>query len=315
MSEFNRILVTGASGFLAHHITPVLRQELKAHVVEVSRTDYDLSDPQQVKAMLDDTHPDAVIHLAAKVGGIIANRNFPADFFYENLLMNTQVFDACFRAGIKKLLTFICGCSYPAEALSPIGENQLWNGFPQPEGAPYSTAKMMMLVQSAAYRQQHGFNSIVLIPGNAYGESDNFNMESAHVIPAMIRRFVDAHEQSLPSVTCYGSGLPTRDFVYAGDVAKLIPWFLMNYNSSDPINISSGTSISIRELAESVRQAVGYHGEIHWDTSQPDGQTNKIFDVEELHRLGLSCDTQLFEGLTKTVAWFQKARKENKVRL
>lgn len=315
MSEFKRVLITGASGFLASHIIPVLRQELNAEIYEISRSDYNLSDQQQVKAMFDDIHPDTVIHLAARVGGILANGKYPADFLYENLLINTLVFDACFRSGVKKMLTFICGCSYPAEALSPIGENQLWNGYPQLEGAPYSTAKMMMLVQSAAYRQQHGFNSIVLLPGNAYGEFDNFDRESAHVVPAMIRRFVEARERSSPSVTCYGSGKPTRDFVYAGDVAKLIPWFLINYNSSEPVNISSGTSVSIQQLAESVRNIVGYRGDLRWDTSKPDGQMDKIFDIQRLRSLGLSCDTPLDIGLKKTADWFVKARKEGMVRL
>lgn len=312
---FQRILVTGADGFLGHHIVPVLRQTLNAAIVTVGRRDYDLLDAEQTRRMLRETRPDAVLHLAAKVGGIIANRQYPADFFYANLAMNTQVFDACFRAGVKKFMTFIGGCSYPAKAGSPIAEDQFWNGYPQPESACYSVAKMMMLVQSDAYRQQHGFNSIVLVPGNVYGEHDNFHREAAHVIPGMIRRFVEAREDGAPFITCFGSGRPTRDFVYAGDVAKLVPWFLLHYDRSEPINLSSGTRTAIRDLAETVKRLTGYAGEIRWDTSKPDGQIDKIFDVRRLHALGLSCDTPLETGLQKTIAWFEQARQTGEARV
>lgn len=313
---FKKILITGAYGFLGHHIVPALKQAFPAaELIAVGRKDYDLLEPGTPARMFRDIRPDCVVHLAAKSGGIITNKKHPADFFYDNVVINTHVFEASFRAGVRKFLTFMGGCSYPANAVSPIGEDQMWNGFPQAESAGYSVAKKMILVQSDVYRRQHGFNSVVLIPGNVYGEFDNFNQEDSHVIPGMIRRFVEAKEQSSPSVACYGSGRPTRDFVYAGDVAKLIPWFVLNYNSSDPVNISSGTRTFVRELAASIRAIVGYQGDIAWDTSKPDGQMDKIFDVSKLRQLGLSCDTPLEEGIRKTVEWFRKAGTTGDVRL
>ena len=312
---FKRILVTGATGFLGRHVVPALHEATGAQVIGVNRLDYDLLKPGAAEAMLRDIRPDAVVHLAAKVGGIVANRNYPADFFYENIVINTHTFHACYEFGVKKFLTFIGGCSYPAKAPSPIREEYMWDGYPQPESAPYSVAKKMMLVQSESYRRQYGFNSVVLIPGNVYGEYDNFNLEYAHVIPALIRRFIEARDQGLPSVRCLGSGRPTRDFVYAGDVAQLTGWFLLHYDSSEPVNISTGTRTSIRELAETIRRLTGFSGEIEWDTSAPDGQMDKIFSVERLHSLGLKCSTTLEDGLRKTIAWFEQARKEGTARL
>ena len=315
MSAYRRILVTGAKGFLGSHIVPALQQSSDSDIIEVTRADYDLLDTQQVGRMLKEATPDAVIHLAAKVGGIIANAKYPANFFYENTAINTAVFHACYQAGVKKLLTFIGGCSYPARAASPIVEKAMWDGYPQPESAAYSVAKKIMLVQSEAYRQQHGFNSVGLIPGNVDGEHYIFNLEQAHVIPSLIRKFIEAKENSAPFVTCFGSGKPTRDFVYGRDVAEVIPWFLENYDSSEPVNISSGIKTSIRELAESIKSITGYEGDIVWDTSKPDGQMDKIFSVEKLRSLGLSCNTALEEGLRKTVKWFADARVQGNVRL
>ncbi len=187
MGTYGKIIVTGATGFLGRHVVKALA-EAGENVIGLGRADYDLLVPGAAEKMLADHQPDAVLHLAAKVGGIIANKDYPGDFYYENIMINTQVFEACFRHGVKRFLTFIGGCSYPGTAPSPIPEEEMWNGFPQGESAPYSVAKKMMLVQSFAYRKQHGFDSVVLIPGNVYGEFDNFNWEYAHVIPAMIRR-------------------------------------------------------------------------------------------------------------------------------
>jgi GDP-L-fucose synthase len=313
---FNKILVTGAPGFLGHHIVPVLRAAFPAAaVVPVGRQAYELLEPAAVARMFRDIQPDCVVHLAGKSGGIVDNRQRPADYFYNNLAMNTTVLHEAWRAGVKKVLSLMGGCSYPATAASPIGESQMWNGFPQIDSAGYSVAKKMLLVQSWAYRQQHGFNSVVLVPGNLYGEWDNFNLTQAHVIPALLRKYLEAEERGQAEIVAFGTGRPTRDFVYAGDVAATIPWFLQNYDSSEPVNISSGTRITIRELAETIKAVTGFQGQIRWDTTQTDGQMDKIYDVTKLHALGLNCPTPLRVGLEKTLAWFLRARAEGTVRL
>jgi len=315
-AAFKKILVTGAQGFLAHHILPFLEQQFPAAtVIPVDRRDYELLEPGTPARMFQDLQPDCVIHLAAKSGGILDNRQRPADYLYQNMAMNTVVFDEAFKAGVKKFLTLMGGCSYPATATSPIDENQMWNGFPQMESAGYSVAKKMLLVQSWAYRKQHGFNSVVLVPGNVYGEWDNFNLTQAHVIPALLRKYLEAQERGQPEIVAFGTGQPARDFVYAGDVAATIPWFLANYDSSEPINISSGTRVTIKELAGTIKQVTGYEGRIVWDTTQPDGQLDKIYDVTRLNTLGLRCATALGDGLRRTLAWFVQARREGAVRV
>jgi GDP-L-fucose synthase len=313
---FNRILITGSTGFLGHHVMPKIKTAFpQSEIIGLGRKDYDLLQPGAPAAMLKDNQPDCVVHMAAKSGGIITNKKRPADYFYENLVMNTHTLHESWRAGVKKFITFMGGCSYPSDATSPIGEDQMWKGYPQIESAGYSVAKKMLITQSWAYRVQHGFNSIVLIPGNIYGEWDNFNLEEAHVIPALIRKYIEAQERGDKTMTAFGTGRPTRDFVYAGDVAATVPWFMQHYDSSEPINISAGRRISIRELAETVKKVTGFEGEIVWDTSKPDGQIDKIFDVKKLNALGLSCETTLEEGLRRTTNWFLQARRAGTVRL
>ena len=315
-SSFERILVTGSTGFLGHHLMPQLRAHFpQAEIIGLGRKDYDLLEPGAPAAMLRDIRPDCVVHMAAKSGGIVTNIKRPADFFYENLVMNTHTLHESWKAGVKKLVTFMGGCSYPSKAVSPIDESQMWNGHPQIESAGYSVAKKMLITQSWAYRVQHNFNSIVLIPGNVYGEWDNFNFEESHVIPALIRKYIEAQDRGDPTITAFGTGRPTRDFVYAGDVTATIPWFIQHYDSSDPINISAGRRISIRELAETVKKVTGFQGEIVWDASKPDGQMDKIFDVTRLNALGLSCATTLEDGLRRTADWFRQARENGTVRL
>jgi len=308
---FNKILITGANGFLGHHIIPQLRQAFPgAYLAAVGRQDYDLLEQGTVARMFQTIRPDCVVHLAAMCGGIHDNRQRPADYFYQNLMMNTAVFQESFRCGVRKFLTLIGGCAYPDGTASLLREDQIWAGYPTLTSAGYSMAKKMMLVQSWAYRQQHGFNSVVLIPGNVYGEWDNFAPARAHVIPSLLRKYLDAKDQKQAEITAFGTGRPTRDFVYAGDVAATIPWFLAHYSSSDPINISSGMGTSIRELAETIKEVTGFPGRIVWDTAQPDGQMEKVYDVSRLQALGLSCSTTLKAGLQKTAAWYIQKRQE-----
>jgi len=302
-----RIVVTGASGFLGRHLLPVLgRRYGESQVVGLSSRDYDLLDPGQVRRMFDHTRPEVLVHLAAYSGGIGVNHRRPADFYYRNTLLAALVFEEAARRGVLKMLYPMGGCSYPAGARSPIDEAQMWEGFPQPESAAYSTAKKMGLVASDAYRRQHGLNSVVIIPGNLYGEHDNFHGEDSHVAPAMIRRLFEAGRNGGGPVKFWGTGEARRDFVYAGDVAAAIPWFLENFEETGPVNISSGVATSIRELAEAAAAAVGYRGAIEWDAARPEGQKVKIFDVSRLRSLGLACPTPLQVGLERTFQWFAR---------
>lgn len=302
-----KVIVTGATGFLGRHALPVLRAHYgDGTVVGVSSADYDLMSASEVDRMLSDHKPEIVVHLAAYSGGIGANRTYPADFYFRNTVLTALMFDAAARHKVKKLVYPMGGCSYPATAKSPISEDQLWKGYPQEESAGYSTAKMMGTVASRSYRSQYNLDSSVIIPGNMYGEYDNFRTLDSHVVPAMVRRYYEAQLNGLEKVTMWGTGAPQRDFVYAADVARCIPFFIEKYDSSEPVNISSGTTTSIRELAETIATLVEFKGEIDWDTSKPDGQMIKIFDTQRLQSLGLSCDTPLKAGLQRTIAWLSK---------
>ncbi len=305
--EINNIVVTGSTGFLGGHLMPVLIERYgKENVTGLSSKDYDLMDPIEVKRMFDEKKPDILIHLAAYSGGIEANRKFPADFFYRNIILTSLVFEAAAKYGVKKMIYPMGGCSYPSAATSPINEEQMWQGYPQNESAGYSSAKKMGIVASRSYRTQYGFNSVVIIPGNMYGEYDNFRNKESHVVPAMIRRYYEAKLSGVEEVVMWGTGSPQRDFVYAGDVARTIPYFIENYDSSEPINISSGKSTTIKELAETIKELVGYKGRIVWDTEKPDGQMIKIFDVTKLNSLGIDCPTSMHDGLKNTIEWFEK---------
>jgi GDP-L-fucose synthase len=300
-----RVLLTGATGFLGRHALPVLQAAYgERNVIAVSSRDYDLMRADEAERMIGEKAPDAIVHFAAYSGGIGANRVYPADFYYRNTLLTAHVFEAAARAKVGKLLYTMGGCSYPAKAKSPIDETQLWQGYPQDESAGYSTAKMMGTVASRSYRTQYGLNSVVLIPGNMYGEFDNFNVQDSHVVPAMVRRYFEAQRRGDRTVTMWGTGTPQRDFVYAGDVARCLPYFIDNYDTSEPVNISSGATTPIKELAETIAELVAFEGAIEWDTSKPDGQMVKIFDTARMKSLGLACDTPLRTGLKKTIDWF-----------
>lgn len=305
------IVVTGANGFLGRHLIPVLNRCYGTeNVIGLSSRDYDLMNPEQVKSMFADHRPDVLVHLAAYSGGIGANRTYPADFYYKNTLLTALVFQEAALNKVKKMIYPMGGCSYPATAKSPIDEGQMWHGYPQPESAGYSAAKMMGIVASKSYRTQYGLNSVVLIPGNMYGEYDNFRNQESHVVPAMVRRYYEAQCAGDKQIVMWGTGNPTRDFVYAGDVAAVFPYFIDHYDSSEPVNISTGTAMPIRDLAETIKTLTGFDGEIVWDASKPDGQMEKIFGVKRLNELGLSCKTQLQDGLTRTIDWFSRNYEE-----
>lgn len=304
-----KIVLTGAGGFLGSHFADKLRQSGYQNVVGISKKQYDLREQSRVRALLETEKPDWVVHMAGLVGGILANKEKPADYFYENLVMGTLMHHESWNAGVKKFMGVIGGCSYPAKAPSPINEDALWEGYPQAESAAYSTAKKMLVVQSQAYRKQYDFNSIVLVPGNLYGPRDNFSLTQSHVIPALIRKAVEARDSKAESITMWGSGKPTRDFVYVEDVASVLVHALETYDASDIINISSGQEITIRELTELVMGLVGFKGEIVWDASKPDGQMRKQFDVTRMKSvLKANCPTSLKDGLKKTIEWFEKNR-------
>ncbi len=301
------VLVTGSTGFLGRHLMPVLKEAYGvSNVIGTSSQDFDLMRYGSAEEMLKKYSPDVVIHLAAYSGGIGANAKYPADFFFRNIQLVSNMFDAAARFKVKKMIYPMGGCSYPAKAKSPIGENQMWSGYPQIESAGYSVAKKMGIVASQSYRHQFNLNSVVLIPGNMYGEFDNFRESESHVVPAMVRRYYEAKLRGQKEIEMWGDGSPLRDFVYAGDVAKAILWFVTNYDSSEPVNISSGTEISIKELAETIKSKMNWDGEIKWDIKKPNGQLIKIFDTKKFNDLGLSCDTSMADGLDKTIGWLEK---------
>ena len=300
-----RVLVTGASGFVGSNLLPRLN-ETGCELVCPSRRDYDLLEPEQVRRMFADTRPQIVLHLAGLIGGILANKERPADFLYQNLLMGTTVLHEAWRAGAQKYITLMGGCSYPAQAANPIKETELWKGYPQTESAPYSLAKAMSAVQAEAYRRQYGFNAIVLVPGNLYGPHDNFDLKNSHVIPALIRKVYEAKINGLDEIVMWGTGRPVRDFVYVKDACQAILLAAANYNGSDLINISSGVPVTIRELVETVAALNNFQGRIRWDASKSDGQMLKGYDVSRMREwLGYQPPTSLQEGLRQTIAWFE----------
>jgi GDP-L-fucose synthase len=303
---YSKILVTGATGFLGRHTVPALKAAYPdREIVAVGSKDGDLTRLDDTLELLERVKPDAVVHLAAYSGGIGANRTWPADFYYRNIMFVSNMWEAAARnGGVKKIIYTMGGCSYPATSTSPIDEEQMWNGFPQPDSAAYSTAKKMGIVAADAYRTQYGIKSVVLVPGNLYGEYDNFRTGESHVVPAMIRRFYEARRDGLSEVYCWGRGIAQRDFVYAGDVGKIIPFFIDYDDAVGPINLSKGDATTIKELSEAVASAVGLEAKLAWDVTKPEGQLIKIFGVERMKALGLSCDTPLEEGLKRTARWF-----------
>jgi len=299
-----RVLVTGGAGFFGSFVVDRLRALGAAVTVPRSR-DYDLVDRAACRRVLADARPELVFHLAARVGGIGANRDNPGGMVFENAMMGLQLLEECRLAKVPK--TVIAGsiCAYPKFAPIPFREDDLWNGYPEETNAPYGIAKKLLLVQSQAYRQQYGVNSIVLFPVNMYGPRDNFDLRTSHVIPAMIRKCVTARDEGAAEVTLWGDGTPTREFIYADDAAEALILAAERYDSSEPVNIGSGTEISMKELADVIARATGFTGRFIWDTSQPNGQPRRQLDVSRAkERFGFVAKTSFADGLKQTVDWY-----------
>ncbi len=300
-----KVLVTGGTGFLGRHLVEAIRQLNPKSLVSVGSKNYDLTKEDQVEKMFADTRPDIVFHLAGLVGGILANKERPADFFYKNLMMGTLMMHHAHLNDSAKFIGVGAGCGYPEFAPMPLKETSLWEGWPQKESAPYSLGKRMLTIQSAAYHKQFGFNSITCIPGNIYGEYDNFNLNDSHVIPALVRKFVEAKMGEKAKVEVWGTGTPTRDYVYAGDVAEGMIRAAEKYVGSEVVNLSSGKETSVKEICDSLQQITGFKGEIQWLTEKPEGQVRRWFDVSKSKNdLGFSAATSLKDGLKKTVDWY-----------
>ncbi|MBN2556292.1 MAG: GDP-L-fucose synthase [Anaerolineales bacterium] len=304
-----RVCVTGGAGFLGSYVLAKLRERGAEDIFVPKIEEYDLVHPKGVQRMLDDSRPDVIIHLAANVGGIGANREHPAEFFYDNLMMGVQLMHESWKRGVEKFVAIGTVCAYPKFTPVPFKEDDLWIGYPEETNAPYGLAKKMLLVQSQAYRQQYGFNSIYLLPVNLYGPGDNFNLRSSHVIPALIRKCIEAEERGDQEVVVWGDGSPTREFLYAADAAEGIVLGAERYNASDPVNLGSGYEISIRDLAELIVRLTGFQGMIVWDPSKPNGQPRRGLDVSRAtERFGFSAPTEFEAGMKATIDWFRENR-------
>ena len=303
----NRFVVTGGAGFLGARVVEALLQRGAVSVFVPRSAQYDLREHEGVLDLLNDAKPDVIIHLAAVVGGIGANRAHPADFLYANLMMGTQLIHEAWKVGVKKFVTIGTVCAYPKFTPVPFHESALWDGYPEETNAPYGLAKKMLLVQGQAYREQYGFDSIYLLPTNLYGPADNFDLESSHVIPALIRKFTEAKQRGDAQVVAWGTGSPTREFLYVDDAAEGIALATERYNKPDPINLGSGFEISIRDLTELIAEIVGYQGEVVWDATKPDGQPRRALDTSRAQaEFGFQAQVGFREGLERTVRWYEQ---------
>src|SRR5574340_204 len=314
MSESNfwkerRVCVTGGAGFLGSFVTHKLRERGAKDIFIPQIEHYNLVERQDIDRMLDDARPDVIIHLAAHVGGIGANRLHPAEFFYDNLMIGTQLMHQAWKRGVEKYTALGTVCAYPKYTPVPFKEDDLWDGYPEETDAPYGLAKKMQLVQAQAYRQQYGFNAIFLLPVNLYGPRDNFNLESSHVIPALIRKFIDVEEAGIREVEVWGDGSPTREFLYVEDAAEGILLATELYNGADPVNLGSGYEISIKDLAELIQRLTGYHGSLVWNTGKPNGQPRRSLDTSRAEKyFGFKAAVSFEEGLQRTIDWYRAQR-------
>lgn len=304
-----RVIVTGGAGFLGSHLVERL-QALGAASIESPRTkDCDLIDPRAVHALYERVRPDIVFHLAARVGGIGANQKNPGAYFHDNMMMGVNVLEQARQVGgIEKIVMVGTICAYPKFAPVPFREADLWNGYPEETNAPYGVAKKALMVMADGYRRQYGLNAICLLPVNLYGPRDNFDLEMSHVIPAMIRRFLEARAAALDEVVLWGDGSPTREFLYVDDCVEALLLAAQRYDQSDPVNVGAGFEIKIRDLAVLIARLCGYSGRLRWDTSRPNGQPRRMLDTNlARERFGFEAKVSLEEGLARTVAWYKAA--------
>ncbi|HNR02789.1 MAG TPA: GDP-L-fucose synthase [Anaerolineaceae bacterium] len=304
-----RVCVTGGAGFLGSFVTAKLYERGAQDVFIPTIEKYDLVQRDSIRQMLDDSTPDIIIHLAAQVGGIGANREHPAEFFYSNLMMGVQLIHEAWLRKIQKFVALGTICAYPKFTPVPFKEENLWDGYPEETNAPYGLAKKMLLVQSQAYRQQYGFNSIFIMPVNLYGPRDNFNPESSHVIPALIKKCVEAVESKAESIEVWGDGSPTREFLYVEDAAEGILLATEKYDSPEPVNLGSGMEISIKDLVELIARLTGFNGRIVWDASKPNGQPRRRLDVDRAEKaFGFRAGTTFEQGLKRTIDWYRQQK-------
>jgi GDP-L-fucose synthase len=301
-----RVLVTGGAGFLGEPVCQLLRARETEDVIVPRSTEYDLTDALAVRRLFEHARPDVVLHLAAEVGGIGANQDNPGRFFYANMAMGLHMVEEARRRGVEKFVQVGTVCSYPKFTPVPFAETSLWDGYPEETNAPYGVAKKALLVMLAAYREQYGFPGIFLMPTNLYGPRDNFDPRSSHVIPALIRKCEEARTAEESSITCWGTGSASREFLYVDDCARAIIEATERYEGSEPINIGVGKEISIRDLVELIAKATGFAGEIRWDTTKPDGQPRRVLDTTRAEReIGFHASTSFEDGIRVTVAWFR----------
>ncbi len=303
--EGKRVLVTGGAGFLGSRVVDGLRAKSPAEIFVPRRKEYDLVDANNVIRAYEDSRPEVVIHLAGEVGGIGANRDNPGKFFYNNLMMGAQLMEYGRRYGVTKFVALGTICAYPKFTPIPFKEENLWDGYPEETNAPYGLAKKMLLVQAQAYRQQYGFNAIFLLPVNLYGPDDNFNPDTSHVIPAMIRKCLEAKNSGANEIVLWGTGNPTREFLHVNDAAEGILLAAERFNGSEPVNLGSRMEIRIKDLADLIARLTGFTGRIVWDASKPDGQPRRALDTTKAERLfGFRARTQFEDGLRETIDWY-----------
>ncbi|MDH3603898.1 MAG: GDP-L-fucose synthase [Candidatus Tectomicrobia bacterium] len=300
-----RVVVTGGAGFLGSHLSQELQERGCKQIFIPRSKDYDLCDKEAIGAFLTQARPHLILHLAAVVGGIGANRQHPGKFFYDNAVMGIQLIEQARRFGVEKFVCVGTVCAYPKFTPTPFKEEDLWNGYPEETNAPYGLAKKMLLVQLQAYRQEYGFPGIYLVPVNLYGPRDNFDLETSHVIPAFIRKFVEAKQSDESTVVAWGSGEATREFLYVEDAAEAILLAAEHYEQPEPVNLGSGEEIKIRELACLIQDLTDFHGNLTWDTSRPDGQPRRCLDTTRAWQaFGFRAQTPLQEGLRQTIQWY-----------